>query len=207
MTPHTIPDLLDYIRRTGRHSERKPGPVTVLVAGESKTTILPLMTAMRAVFLDSEVCLQINRGEPCPVQYQEGYGFRGKPPRLYFHAGPGVGSRVSFQTYGTGPIPMRLAGITVDLVVIPAVPSERVRDELLARVVRRGGEVWVVDPAVAAHPHVRALEVVSRLLDVIKSTAAGHDVSDFLDLTRTEYADVFEAAEEHVRATLAEAGE
>jgi hypothetical protein len=198
---YTTPDPLNFIRRTGPHADRKPGPVHVLAVAESKEALLPMMRDLRALLLDSEVCHVVRDGGPIPLEHVEGYGFRGKPPRICFHDGPGKDSVITFQTCGSAGDRLQVAGAHYDLVVSPNPLKGRALDALTARLLVRRGQMWTI---LSADVLPRALQLVSRLHDIARGSTDPAVVA-FLATTEREYADVFQEAEEHARETTSQA--
>ena len=123
--------ILHLIRATGPYKGRKPGPVNVLVVSISKEQIEPLMAKLWEM---------LPKHEAPDAEFSPGFGFRGKPPRVLFKDGPGKGSLITFATYSQGST--RIAGATVDVVVLDEPPPEEMWGEVVLRVQRRAGQVW-----------------------------------------------------------------
>ena len=134
--------LLHFIRRTGPYALRKPGPVTVVVVSISKEQIEPLMAKIWELLPK-----QANKNdEYVPIEapkarFEPGFGFRGKPPRISFTSGPGKGSLVSFATYRQGS--SRIAGATLDVMMLDEPPPEEMWGEVALRILRKAGQIWV----------------------------------------------------------------
>lgn len=137
--------LLCFIRRIGPYADRNPGPVRVLMLSTSKEQMIPLMEKLWSMVSRAEVCRSARkkngRSVIEPLEFVDGFGFTGKPPRIYFNAGPGLGSLIQFATYkqGSG----RIAGGTFDLVILDEPPPEKVWGEVMPRVMTKSGDVWV----------------------------------------------------------------
>lgn len=134
-----------FIRRTGPYANRRAAPVRVLVISTSKEQIVPLMEKMRDLFPPGEVCrdLRNDRGRVriTPLEFVDGLGFTGKPPRIYWHTGPAKGSTITFATYKQGA--GRIAGGTFDLVVCDEPLPKEIWDECQPRVMHKKGAIWV----------------------------------------------------------------
>lgn len=101
-------------------------PVKVMVVSVSREQMVPLMEKLWELAPISEVTY----GE-----WDPGRGLVGKPPRLVFRNG----SQVIFATYNQGA--KRVAGDTVDVVVMDEPPPEGLYGEIPPRVLRRRGLV------------------------------------------------------------------
>lgn len=123
--------ILHFLRRTGPYATRKPGPVNVMVVSISKEQIEPLMAKLWDL---------MPKHEAPKAEFSPGFGFRGKPPRILFESGPAAGSLITFATYSQGST--RIAGATVDVVVLDEPPPEEMWGEVVLRVQRRAGQVW-----------------------------------------------------------------
>jgi len=123
--------ILHFVRRSGPYANRRPGPVKILVVSISKEQMIPLM---------DKLWMLLDKSEAPKARYEEEFGFRGKPPRIVFGAGPGKGSTITFATYSQGST--RIAGATVDVVVLDEPPPESMWSEVVARVFRKGGQIW-----------------------------------------------------------------
>lgn len=141
----TAAKMCHFVRRTGPYINRRPGPVRILVISTSKEQIVPLMEKMRDFFPPGEVCRDIRndrgRARLTPLEFVDNMGFTGKPPRIYWHSGPGKGSTIAFATYKQGA--GRIAGGTFDLVVCDEPLPKEIWDECQPRVLRRKGAIWV----------------------------------------------------------------
>jgi hypothetical protein len=126
--------LLHFIRRTGPYANRRKRPVKVLVMSFSKEQMEPLHEKLWQLLPKDE----IGPG----VEFEPGFGFRGKPPRIKFTSGPGAGSIIVFATYRQGS--RRAAGGTFDVVLLDEPVEERVWGEIQPRVLHgEPGEIWV----------------------------------------------------------------
>lgn len=126
--------LVHFIRRTGPYAGRRPGPVRVLVISISKDQMVALHEMIWTLLPKDEI-------DPL-TEFTPGYGFRGKPPRVSFVAGPGRGSIITFATYAQGS--KRIAGFNFDVVLLDEPPPERMWGEVLGRVAHGSpGEVWI----------------------------------------------------------------
>ena len=134
--------LLHFIRATGPYQDRKPGPVSVVVVSISKEQIEPLMAKIWELLPKKTNA----RGEYAPIEapgarFEAGFGFRGKPPRINFLSGPGKGSLVTFATYRQGS--SRIAGATLDALILDEPPPEEMWGEVALRILRKAGQIWV----------------------------------------------------------------
>jgi phage terminase large subunit-like protein len=111
---------------------RRP-PINVLVIGTSFDQMIPLMRKLWELAPKHE--LDPSNG------YEPGRGITGKPPRLVYASGPGKGSVISFATYAAGA--SRVAGDTLDLVMLDEPPPEEMLGELRPRLLRRRGSLRV----------------------------------------------------------------
>lgn len=106
----------------------------------------PTHTVVVGVSLDQMSALMkriwqlVPKGELDPrCGFDPGRGFTGKPPRLVWKSGPGKGSVLNVATYKQGP--QRVAGFTIDGVVMDEPPPKGMYGELVPRVMRQGG--WI----------------------------------------------------------------
>lgn len=126
--------ILHFIRRTGPYADRPRRPVKILVMSFSKEQMEPLHEKLWQLLPRDE----IGPG----VEFEPGFGFRGKPPRIRFTSGPGAGSLIVFATYKQGS--RRAAGGTFDIVALDEPVEERIWGEVQPRVLHGNpGEVWV----------------------------------------------------------------
>lgn len=126
--------LIKFIRRQGPYRNRRPGPVKILVVSFSKEQMEPFHQKIWELLPKDEISSR--------VEFEPGFGFRGKPPRVTFTSGPGKGSVIVFATYKQGS--RRVAGGTYDVVVCDEPLSERMWGELPPRVLHGNpGEIWV----------------------------------------------------------------
>ena len=133
--------LLHFLRRTGPYATRRPGPVQVTIVSISKEQIVPLMEKLWDL-LPKEVVDGEARPIECPgARFEPGFGFRGKPPRLNFRSGAAAGSLVSFATYKQGST--RIAGATLDVLMLDEPPPESMWSEVVLRMIRKGGQIWI----------------------------------------------------------------
>lgn len=133
-TRGTVKKALNFIRRKGSYRHRRPGPVRVLVISVSKEQMEPLHRKFWELLPRDE----IEDG----VDFIEGYGFRGKPPRITFKAGEGKGSLIQFATYRQGG--QRIAGGTWDVVILDEPVPEKIFGECQPRVLHGDpGEIWI----------------------------------------------------------------
>lgn len=124
--------IIHYIRKTGPYANRRAGGVNVLIISTSKEQIIPLMAKLDMLMPKAEL--------GAGVAFKPGFGFVGKPPRIEWVCGPGQGSLISFATYSQNST--RIAGDTVDVVVLDEPPPESMWSEVVMRIMRRGGQVW-----------------------------------------------------------------
>ena len=134
--------LLHYIRGTGPYANRQRGPVRVAVISISKEQIEPLMAKIwellpKAVNAKGDFVAI----EAPSLQFEPGFGFRGKPPRIKFTSGAGAGSVVVFATYQQGSA--RIAGLTANVVLLDEPPPESMWGEVCLRVLRLAGQIWI----------------------------------------------------------------
>lgn len=126
--------LINFITRRGVYADRRPGPVNVLVISISKEQMEPLHSKLWELLPKNEIADD--------VEFTPGFGFRGKPPRVTFIAGPGKGSVMTFATYAQGS--KRIAGGTYDVVAMDEPVPERVFGEVRPRVLHGDpGEIWI----------------------------------------------------------------
>lgn len=133
--------VLHFLRRTGPYAKRRPGPVRVVVASISKEQMVPLMEKLWNLLPKEE-----QDGETVPIEcpkarFEPEFGFRGKPPRLIFSSGPAKGSSIAFATYRQGS--NRIAGATLDLLILDEPPPESLWGEVVLRMLRRAGQIWI----------------------------------------------------------------
>lgn len=133
--------LLHFLRASGPYSRRRPGPVKITIVSISKEQIIPLMEKIWEMLPKTEV-----KGETVPIEcpkarFEPGFGFRGKPPRLVFRSGPAKGSIVTFATYKQGST--RIAGATLDVLMLDEPPPESLWGEVVLRMLRRSGQIWI----------------------------------------------------------------
>jgi phage terminase large subunit-like protein len=82
------------------------------------------------------------KDELCPkASYDPGRGITGKPPRLVFTSGPGKGSVITFATYKQGST--RIAGGEYQFVGMDEPPPEAMFGEVLPRVLRCRGDIYI----------------------------------------------------------------
>lgn len=125
---------LHFIRASGPYRDRRPGPVKVLIMSFSKEQMEPLMEKLWELLPKDEISED--------VEFEPGFGFRGKPPRIKFVSGPGAGSIIVFATYKQGS--RRAAGGTFDVVVLDEPVEERIWGEIQPRVLHGDpGEIWI----------------------------------------------------------------
>ena len=126
--------LIHFIRRTGPYADRRPGPVKVMVMSFSREQMVPLHEKLWELLPKDEI------GEG--VQFEPGFGFRGKPPRILFTSGEAKGSVLIFATYKQGS--RRAAGGTFDVVALDEPVEERIWGEIQPRVLHGDpGEIWI----------------------------------------------------------------
>jgi phage terminase large subunit-like protein len=135
--------ILRFILRQGEYATRPPGPVKVLVVSISKEQMIPLMDKLWEL---------LPKDAAPTARYRDGFGFRGKPPTVLF----ADGSLITFATYSQGSV--RIAGATVDVVVLDEPPPESMWSEVMARVFRRGGQVWCTFTLTLDSPPVEYLK-------------------------------------------------
>lgn len=134
--------LLHYLRASGPYQKRKPGPVKITIVSISKEQIVPLMEKIWDLLPKSENSHGEMTPTECPnARFEPGFGFRGKPPRLVFKRGPAKGSVVTFATYKQGS--NRIAGATLDVLMLDEPPPEEMWGEVVLRMLRRSGQIWV----------------------------------------------------------------
>ena len=134
--------LLHFIRRTGPYAKRKPGPVRVAVISISKEQIEPLMAKIWDLLPKAANAKgDLVAIEAPSLQFEPGFGFRGKPPRIKFTSGLGNGSVVVFATYQQGSA--RIAGLTADVILLDEPPPESMWGEVCLRVLRLAGQIWI----------------------------------------------------------------
>ncbi len=105
-----------------------------MIMSFSKEQMEPLMEKLWELLPKDEVSEE--------VDFQPGFGFRGKPPRIVFTKGPGAGSVIIFATYKQGS--RRTAGGTFDIVVLDEPVEERIWGEIQPRVLHGNpGEIWI----------------------------------------------------------------
>ena len=143
--------ILSYLRRTGPWSTRPKKPAKILLISTSKEQMIPLMEKLAEL-------LPVNE---CKFGFEPGFGFRGKPPRVLFTGGPAKGSILTFATYAQGST--RIAGDTVDVVILDEPPPESMWSEIALRVMRKGGQVWASFTPTPESPPV------DYLIDQVKS--------------------------------------
>jgi hypothetical protein len=133
--------LLSFIEGSGPFAGRRPGAVHICIVSISKEQIIPLMQKIWDL-LDKR---DTPKGERCVhapgAQFEPGFGFRGKPPRINFTSGPGKGSTITFATYKQGST--RIAGATLDLLILDEPPPESLWGEVVMRLLRNAGQVWI----------------------------------------------------------------
>jgi phage terminase large subunit-like protein len=111
---------------------RRP-PVEILVLSISKEQMEPLHRKIWELLPKDEI------DERCG--FDPGRGITGKPPRVVFTSGPGKGSVIHFATYEQGP--KVVAGKTVSLVVLDEPPPEQMYGEVVPRVMRQRGRIYI----------------------------------------------------------------
>lgn len=135
--------VIHFIRRTGPYRNRAPGPVKVMVMSFSKEQMEPLMEKLWELLPRDEIAPS--------VDFEPGFGFRGKPPRITFTSGQGKGSLIIFATYKQGS--RRAAGGTFDVVILDEPVEERIWGEILPRVLHgTPGEIWITFTATPDSP-------------------------------------------------------
>lgn len=126
--------MIHFVRASGPYRDRTPGPKKILVMSFSKEQMEPLHEKIWELLPKDE----IGPG----VEFEPGFGFRGKPPRIKFTSGPGRGSVIIFATYKQGS--RRAAGGTFDVVVLDEPVEERIWGEIQPRVLHGDpGEIWI----------------------------------------------------------------
>lgn len=145
--------MIHFVRATGPYVDRAPGPKKILVMSFSKEQMEPLHEKIWELLPKDE----IGPG----VEFEPGFGFRGKPPRIKFTSGPGKGSVIIFATYKQGS--RRAAGGTFDIVILDEPVEERIWGEIQPRVLHGDpGEIWVTFTPTPDSP---PLEYLRRLVE------------------------------------------
>lgn len=154
--------LIHFVRRTGPYADRTPGPVKVLVMSFSKEQMEPLHEKIWALLPKDEIGAE--------VEYQPGFGFRGKPPRIPFTSGEGAGSVIVFATYKQGS--RRAAGGTFDVVALDEPVEERIWGEIQPRVLHGDpGEIWITFTPTPDSPDLGYLRSMVEKGDVMEVVA------------------------------------
>ena len=134
--------MLHYLRRTGPYATRPPGPVRIVVISISKEQIEPLMSKIWELLPKQSTPTGDLRSVEAPdLQFEPGFGFRGKPPRIKFTSGPAKDSTVVFATYSQGS--SRIAGLTAKVIILDEPAPESMWGEVVLRVMRQGGQIWM----------------------------------------------------------------
>lgn len=149
-------DALHRCRGTHPYISVRRPPVRILVIGYSFEQMEPLQEKLWQLVPKDELAPSCG--------YEEGRGIIGKPPRLVFTKGPGRGSRIVFATYKQGP--GRVAGSTLHHVIMDEPPPEGVYDEVVPRLLNRGGTLRIGMTPVPDMPDVRWLRAKCESGDV-----------------------------------------
>lgn len=133
--------ILSFVDGSGPFEGRRPGPVHICIVSISKEQIIPLMQKIWDL-LDKRDTPNGEQPIHAPgARFEPGFGFKGKPPRIVFTSGPGKGSTITFATYKQGST--RIAGATLDLLVLDEPPPESLWGEVVLRLLRNAGQVWI----------------------------------------------------------------
>lgn len=133
----------------GPYANRRPGPLRILVVSESKEQMEPLHRKLWELLPKDRIELET-------TEYIPGFGFRGKPPRITFIAGPGAGTVIVFATYAQGA--KRIAGGTYDVVAADEPLPQKIYSECLMRCMHGDpGELWITLTMTPASPDVTYL--------------------------------------------------
>ncbi len=134
--------LLHYLRATGPYALRRAGPVHICIVSISKEQIVPLMSKIWDLLpKETGPGGELRPTEAPTARFEPGFGIRGKPPRLNFKSGKAAGSTVTFATYRQGST--RIAGATLDVLMLDEPPPESLWGEVALRIMRRAGQIWI----------------------------------------------------------------
>lgn len=126
----TLGLIYDLIRRCRGESHWKRPPIKALVISISHEQ-------MGTVGGFHEKLWEMLPKDEIEGGFEPGRGITGKPPRIVFTSGPGKGSVISFATYAQGA--SRIAGPTIDLVLLDEPPPASMWEEVTPRLFRRKG--------------------------------------------------------------------